>query len=59
LIHDDQIIPVLAFMTLGITIVIAIVQFFSVMRKRRQREQTPLTRSSEAKRTREGSVIQE
>ncbi len=59
LINNDQIIPTLAFMTLGIVIVIAIVQFFSIMRKRKQREQTALTRSSEEKRARHGSVIHE
>jgi hypothetical protein len=54
----DQLIPALAFMTLGIVIAFAIFQFFSVMRRRRERQQTPLTRASETKRTREGSVIQ-
>jgi hypothetical protein len=54
----DQLIPALAFMTLGIVIAFAIFQFFSVMRRRRERQQTPLTRASETKRAREGSVIQ-
>ncbi len=58
-INNDQIIPTLAFMTLGIVIVVAVVQYFTHMRKRNQREQTPLTRSSEEKRSREGSVIHE
>ncbi len=59
LINNDQIIPALAFMTLGIVIAVAIIQFFSIMRKRRQRQQTPLTRASEEKRARQGSVIRE
>ncbi len=58
IINNEQIIPALAFMTLGIVIAFAIIQFVSHMRKRRQREQTPLTRASEAKRERQGSVIQ-
>ncbi len=57
-IHNEQIIPALAFMTLGIVIVFAVMHFFSHMRKRRERERTPLTRSSENKRANEGSVIQ-
>lgn len=59
MINNDQIIPALAFMTLGIVLVIAIAQIISTMRKRREREQTPLTQSSEAKRDRRGSVIHE
>jgi hypothetical protein len=59
LINNEQIIPALAFMTLGIVIAFAIFQFFSIMRKRRQRQQTPLTRASEEKRARQGSVIGE
>ncbi len=55
----DQVIPALAFMTLGIVIAFAIFQFFSVMRRRRERQNTPLTRASETKRVRQGSVIQE
>ena len=59
LINNEQIIPALAFMTLGIVIAVAIVQLFSIMKKRRERQHTPLTRSSESKRKREGSVIHE
>jgi hypothetical protein len=55
--NNDQIIPALAFMTFGIVIVYAIGHFFSAMRKRNERQQTPLTRSSEQKREREGSII--
>jgi hypothetical protein len=58
LIVNDQIIPALAFMTLGIVLAFAIIQFFSIMRRRRERQNTPLTHASEVKRARQGSVIQ-
>ncbi len=58
LITTDQVIPALAFMTLGIVIAFAIFQFFSIMRRRRERQQTPLTQASELKRARQGSVIE-
>jgi hypothetical protein len=59
LINNEQIIPALAFMTLGIVLAFAIMQFVSIMRRRRERQNTPLTRASETKRARQGSVIQE
>ena len=54
----DQVIPALAFMTLGIVIAFAIFSFFNVMRRRRERQQTPLTQASELKRARQGSIIE-
>jgi len=57
LINNEQIIPALAFLTFGIVIVYAIVQLFSAMRTRGERQQTPLTRASEQTRAREGSII--
>ncbi len=58
MLNTDQVIPALAFMTLGIVIVFAIMQFFSIMKRRRQRQQTPLTQASELKRSRQGSIIE-
>jgi hypothetical protein len=58
LINNDQIIPALAFMTLGIVLAFAIIQFYSIMKRRRERQRTPLTQASEHKRARQGSVIQ-
>ena len=57
MLNNEQIIPALAFRTFGIVIVYAIMHFFSAMRKRNQRQKTHLTRSSEQKRDREGSII--
>ena len=54
----DQLIPALAFMTLGIVIVFGIMQGFSIAKKRRERQDTPLTHASEVKRARQGSIIQ-
>ena len=52
-----QFIPALAFMTLGFVIAYAAMSYVNVSRKRRERQDTPLTRSSEAKRTNQGSII--
>ena len=57
MLSTEQIIPALAFLTFGIAIVYAIVNFFSITRKR-EGEQSPLTRASEQRRAREGSVIE-
>ena len=57
MISDNAIIPVLAFVTLGIVIVIAVVQYISIQRKRNQREQTPMTQASENKRSDRGSMF--
>jgi hypothetical protein len=45
--EGDQIIPVLAFVTLGIVLVYAIAQFMWTQRKKRQRQDTPLVQHSE------------
>jgi hypothetical protein len=59
LLSTDQVIPALAFMTFGIVIVYAIVSFFRTMKGRSEHQQTPLTRASEEKRARHGSIIQQ
>ena len=57
MISDNAIIPVLAFVTLGIVIVIAIAQYISIQRSRNLREQTPITQASEKKRSDRGSML--
>jgi hypothetical protein len=57
LLSTEQVIPALAFLTFGIVIVYAIVHFFSTTRKR-EGQQSPLTRASEQRRAREGSIIE-
>ena len=57
LLNTEQVIPALAFLTLGIAIVYAIVHFFSTTQKR-EGDQSPLTRASELRRAREGSIIE-
>ncbi len=55
--NNDQIIPVLAFVTLGIVIVIGIMQYISIQRRRNLREETPITQASERKRSDRGSMF--
>ncbi len=54
----DQVIPALAFMTFAIAIVYAIVHFFRTSKRAGEDRQSPLTRASERRRSREGSIIQ-
>lgn len=53
----EQFIPTLALMTLGIVAVYAIVNFFRTKQRQGDRQQTPLTRTSENKRARDGSIV--
>ncbi len=57
LLSSEQLIPALAFMTLGIAILYAIVNFFRTAKRQGERQQTHLTRTSEQTRAREGSII--
>ncbi len=56
LLSTEQLIPALAFTTLGIAILYAIVNFFRTAKRQGERQQTPLTRASERTRAREGSI---
>lgn len=57
MLSTEQLIPALAFMTLGIAIAYAIVTFFRTAKRQGERQQTPLTQASERTRQREGSII--
>ena len=57
LLSTEQLIPALAFTTLGVAIIYAIVHFFWTSKRRGDRQQTPLTQASERKRANEGSII--
>ena len=58
MLSTEQLIPTLAFMTFGIVIVYAIVHFFRTSKRQGEDRQSPLTRASEQKRARQGSIIQ-
>ena len=58
MLSTDQVIPALAFMTLGLVLVYAIMNYFRTMKRKSERQQTPLTRASEEKRDHQGSIIQ-
>ncbi len=58
LLSTEQLIPALAFMTFAIVIVYAIVHFFRTSKRAGEDRQSHLTRASEQKRAREGSIIQ-
>lgn len=57
MLSTEQLIPALAFMTFGIAIIYAIVHFFRTSKKQGEDRQSALTRASEQKRAREGSII--
>ncbi len=57
LLNTEQLVPALAFMTFAIVIVYALVHFFRTSKTEGEHRHSPLTRASEQKRAREGSII--
>ena len=55
--NSDQLIPTLLFTTLGLVLAVGIFQYVWTMRKKRERENTPLTQTSEDQRRSGDSVV--